>query len=96
MRVFHKLGDYKHKARNRMKFLIQAMGWEAWRAEFDQALADVRAEGGRPLPFDPEEPPVELAPAGPRPSAPRPADAAARVRAGAVRGPGIRPRCVRS
>jgi sulfite reductase beta subunit-like hemoprotein len=91
LRVFHKLGDYKHKARNRMKFLIQAMGWDAWRAEFDQAFAAVRAEGGRPLPFDPENPPVEAAPAGPRPSAPRPEEAAARVQAGAVRGPGIRP-----
>ena len=91
IRVFHKLGDYKHKARNRMKFLIQAMGWDAWKAEFDQAFADVRAEGGRPLPFDPENPPFEHEPSGPRPVAPRPEDAAARVLAGAVRGPGIRP-----
>jgi sulfite reductase beta subunit-like hemoprotein len=91
LRVFHKLGDYKHKARNRMKFLIQAMGWDAWRAELDQALADVRSEGGRPLPFDPENPPMEKAPSGPRPSPPRPEDTAARVQAAAVRGPGIRP-----
>jgi len=91
LRVFHKLGDYKHKARNRMKFLIQAMGWDAWRAEFDQALAAVRAEGGRPLPFDPEGPEVELEPAGPRPSPPRAEDMAARVVASEVRGPGIRP-----
>jgi sulfite reductase (NADPH) hemoprotein beta-component len=91
LRVFHKLGDYKHKARNRMKFLIQAMGWDAWRAEFDQAFAEVRSEGGRRLPFDPENPPTEEAPAGPRPFAPRPKDSAARVLAGAVRGPGIRP-----
>ena len=59
--------------------------------EFDQAFADVLAEGGRPLPFDAENPPVETAPSGPRPEAPRPADAAARVRAAEVRGPGIRP-----
>jgi sulfite reductase (NADPH) hemoprotein beta-component len=91
LRVFHKLGDYKHKARNRMKFLIQAMGWDAWRAEFDAAFAAVRAEGGHPLPFDPENPPVEIHPAGPRPRAPRLEDAAARVLAGEVRGPGIRP-----
>jgi sulfite reductase beta subunit-like hemoprotein len=91
LRVFHKLGDYKHKARNRMKFLIQAMGWDAWRAAFDEAFAEVRAEGGRALPFDPENPPVESAPSDPRPLAPRPEDAAARVLAGAVRGPGIRP-----
>jgi sulfite reductase (NADPH) hemoprotein beta-component len=91
LRVFHRLGDYKHKARNRMKFLIQAMGWDAWRAEFDKAFAEVRAEGGRPLPFDPEDPGLEAAPVGPRPAAPSPEEAAARVAAAEVRGPGIRP-----
>ena len=91
LRVFHKLGDYKHKARNRMKFLIQAMGWDAWKAEFDRTFAAVLAEGGRPLPFDPEDPPVETAPTGPRPDPPRLKDAAARVQAAAVRGPGVRP-----
>ena len=29
MRVFHRLGDYKHKQRNRMKFLIRELGWDA-------------------------------------------------------------------
>ena len=91
LRVFHRLGDYKHKARNRMKFLIQAMGWEAWKAEFDRAFAEVRAEGGRPLPFDPQAPEVEEEPQGPRPRAPRAEEAAARVSAAEVRGPGIRP-----
>jgi sulfite reductase beta subunit-like hemoprotein len=28
VRVFHKLGDYKHKHKNRMKFLIKSLGWE--------------------------------------------------------------------
>ena len=27
IRVFHKLGDFQHKARNRMKFLIKELGW---------------------------------------------------------------------
>src|SRR5262245_14923381 len=31
LRVFHRLGDYKHKQRNRMKFLIRELGWEGWR-----------------------------------------------------------------
>ena len=62
VRVFHRLGDYQHKARNRMKFLIKAMGWEAFRAEVEKSFAEVRAEGGAPLPFDPEAPPVETAP----------------------------------
>ena len=47
IRVFHARGDYQHKQRNRMKFLIKSMGWEAFRAAFDDALAAVRAEGGR-------------------------------------------------
>ena len=47
IRVFHARGDYQHKQRNRMKFLIKSMGWEAFRAAFDEALAAVRAEGGR-------------------------------------------------
>src|SRR5499426_3656216 len=56
LRVYHRLGDYQHKQKNRMKFLIRAMGFPAWRAEFEQALIEVRREGGVPLPFDPEEP----------------------------------------
>ena len=35
IRVFHRLGDYQHKARNRMKFLIKELGWEGWRAAFE-------------------------------------------------------------
>src|SRR5882672_3653081 len=59
LRVFARLGDYKHKQRNRMKFLIRELGWDGWRAELDRALAEVRAEGGKRLPFDPDRPPVE-------------------------------------
>jgi len=92
LRVFHRLGDYKHKQRNRMKFLIKEMGWEAWKAEFDKSFAEVVAEGGRALPFDAENPPVEGAPSeGSRPPAPSEAEAATRVNAAEVRGPGIRP-----
>ncbi len=91
VRVFHKLGDYQHKQRNRMKFLIKAMGWEAWRAEFDKALADVRAEGGVPLPFDPEQPPVDAPPAWPRLAPPSPDEIVDRVTDVELRGPGIRP-----
>ena len=32
IRVFHARGDYQHKQRNRMKFLIKSIGWEALRA----------------------------------------------------------------
>ena len=38
LRVFAALGDYQHKQRNRMKFLIKTMGWERWREEYDRAL----------------------------------------------------------
>jgi sulfite reductase (NADPH) hemoprotein beta-component len=91
LRVFHRLGDYAHKQRNRMKFLIRDLGFEAWRAEFEKARAEVTAEGGPPLPFDPERPPVEAPPAGDRPSVPGVAEAAARAGAAEVRGPGIVP-----
>ncbi len=62
VRVFHGLGDYKHKHKNRMKFLMKSLGWDKWRAEFERALAEVKAEGGVPLPFDPATLPVEQAP----------------------------------
>ena len=70
IRVFHARGDYQHKQRNRMKFLIKTIGWEAWRAAFDEALAAVRAEGGRALQFDAEPPAMESAPDWDRPSPP--------------------------
>ncbi|MEO7191946.1 MAG: nitrite/sulfite reductase [Vicinamibacterales bacterium] len=91
VRVFHEFGDYKHKARNRMKFLIKSLGWDRWRAEFDRTLAEVEAEGGVPLPFDPEALAAEPAPDWPRPNAPSLEEIAVRVAAGDVRGPGIRP-----
>jgi sulfite reductase (NADPH) hemoprotein beta-component len=46
IRVFHARGDYQHKQRNRMKFLIKSIGWDAFRAAFDDALAAIRAEAG--------------------------------------------------
>jgi len=91
LRVFHRLGDYAHKQRNRMKFLIRDIGWEAWRAEFEKARADIRAEGGPRLPFDPERPPVEEAPSWTRPAAPSAPEVAALTWAAEVRGPGIVP-----
>jgi sulfite reductase (NADPH) hemoprotein beta-component len=91
VRVFHGLGDYKHKHKNRMKVLIKSLGWEEWRAAFDRALAEVRAEGGVALPAELEDPPAESAPDWTRP-APASVDAiAAEVVTGEVRGPGIRP-----
>src|SRR5262252_6230093 len=30
LRVFKRLGDYEHKQRNRMKFMIKTLGWTRW------------------------------------------------------------------
>src|SRR4030095_1064858 len=47
LRVFKRLGDYQHKQRNRMKFLIRSIGWDRFRAEFEQELDQfVSEEGG--------------------------------------------------
>ena len=43
LRVFQRYGDYEHKQRNRLKFLVKSMGWEAWHAEFQRELEDLRA-----------------------------------------------------
>jgi sulfite reductase (NADPH) hemoprotein beta-component len=91
VRLFHRLGDYQHKQRNRMKFLIRSMGWEAWRAEFERTLAEVRGAGSSRLPFDPERPPVEAAPDWTRPSLPTVEAAAERAATAKLRGPGFTP-----
>jgi len=92
VRVFHRLGDYKHKQRNRMKFLIKELGWEKWREEYDRALEEVRAEERAGLPFDPEAPPVDEAPGWARTAPPSVAEAGARAKDARVSGPGIAPR----
>jgi sulfite reductase beta subunit-like hemoprotein len=91
LRVFHKLGDRQHKQRNRMKFMIKELGFERWRAEFDQALADVRREVAPRLPFEPETPPLEAAPEWPRPQPPSAESVGGQAAAAEVRGPGITP-----
>ena len=91
IRVFHRLGDYKHKQRNRLKFLVRSLGWESFKAEFDKELQSFRDDGGAAWPFDPEHPPEEGPPAE-RLEAPRPEHITAAVTAGKVTGPGIVPR----
>jgi sulfite reductase (NADPH) hemoprotein beta-component len=91
IRVFHARGDYQHKQRNRMKFLIKSMGWEAFRAAFDDTLAAVRAEGGRPLRFTVDPPADESSPNWPRGEAPTIDEIADRVDRATVSGPGIHP-----
>lgn len=100
LRVFHARGDYQHKQRNRMKFLIKAIGWEAWRAAFDEALGEIRANGlsadlsavARSARVAAQGAKVdESAPDWTRPQPPSIADIATRVEAAALRGPGIVP-----
>jgi sulfite reductase (NADPH) hemoprotein beta-component len=90
LRVFHRFGDRKHPQRNRMKFLIKSLGWEGWRARFEEALAEFRAERGARLPFAADAPPVEQAPDWPKPTPPTPHMAAALAET-SVKGPGIVP-----
>ena len=90
LQVFAKFGDYQHKQRNRMKFMIKTLGWARWREEYDRALAHIRLSGSVAT--------LEIAPpaAEPRSDAPRAAapdlgQVAARVGAGRVLGPGLTP-----
>src|SRR5712671_6394807 len=54
LRVFARLGDYQHKQRNRMKFMIKALGWTRWREEYDRELTSCRLRGDVPtLDIDP-------------------------------------------
>jgi sulfite reductase beta subunit-like hemoprotein len=94
IRVFHRYGDRKHMQRNRMKFLIKSLGWDEWRARFDKALEEFRAEGGASLPFSGAAVPVEEAPNWPKPTPPTPKMAAALAET-SVKGPGIVPGSVR-
>jgi sulfite reductase beta subunit-like hemoprotein len=93
LRVFAKFGDYQHKQRNRLKFLIKSMGWERWLEEYRRALDGVRAEPRRERPFDPDRDhvPADLPPDWPAPPAPDLAAIETRASASQLRGAGIRP-----
>jgi len=93
LRVFQRLGDYQHKQRNRMKFMIKALGWDAWLNEYQRELAWCRSEGGVPLlTIDPAE--AEAAPAAERGDAPAPSLIVSRVAAAQPIGPGLTPTIV--
>jgi sulfite reductase beta subunit-like hemoprotein len=62
IRVFHRLGDYEHKQRNRLKFLVRSLGWDGFRAEYERELAELSARAGAGLPFERDAPPVEEPP----------------------------------
>src|SRR3954467_1150293 len=93
LRVFKRLGDYEHKQRNRMKFMIKALGWTRWREEYDRELTACRLRGQVPtLEIDP--PATESRPEWVKDSSPSVGHIAARVAAGRISGPGIMPTVV--
>ncbi len=96
IRVYHRLGDHEHKHRNRMKFLIKTLGWERWREEVITEYQRVQVEGGARLPFDPETPPREEAPAWPLDDPPSVDEIRSLVRRTSTRGPGLHPSLVES
>jgi sulfite reductase (NADPH) hemoprotein beta-component len=93
LRVFARLGDYQHKQRNRMKFLIKTLGWTRWREEYDRELTACRLRGQVPtLEIDP--PAGEPTPDWVKDSSPSAGHIAARVAGGRISGPGLTPAIV--
>jgi sulfite reductase beta subunit-like hemoprotein len=90
LRVFSRFGDYQHKQRNRMKFMIRELGWTRWRDEYGRELAACRLKGSVPT-LDLDSPASEPRPPAPEEPFPLPAELAARVNAGRVTGPGMIP-----
>jgi len=90
LRVFHRLGDYQHRQRNRLKFLVRSLGWARFQTEFQREFDAVR--GSARLPFDGEDAPRQEAPNWPRPAPPDSAAIAAVASSTIVRGPGVLPR----
>jgi sulfite reductase (NADPH) hemoprotein beta-component len=94
VRVFHRFGDYQHPQRNRLKFTVKTLGWDAFRAHVGEALVEFRREGGARLPFDPETVESETAPQWTHAEPPT-LQAVAAAAATPVSGPGIVPGSVR-
>jgi sulfite reductase beta subunit-like hemoprotein len=87
--VFHRLGDYKHKQRNRIKFLVRELGWTRFREEYDRELSRARLWGRAPtLEIDPEN---EQKPDWPLDAPPDIPAIAARVGSQPLKGPGLIP-----
>ena len=94
VRVFHRFGDYEHRQRNRLKFTVRTLGWEGFKARFEEALEEFRRDGGAPLSLAPEALRSEEAPDWTPAAAPSIQDVQVRA-ATPVAGPGITPTSVR-
>jgi sulfite reductase beta subunit-like hemoprotein len=90
LRVFKRLGDYEHKQRNRMKFMIRALGWARWREEYERELSACRLRGDVPT-LDIDPPGAETKPDWVKDPSPSVGYIASRVSAGRVSGPGLTP-----
>ena len=86
--VFKEHGDYEHRQRNRMKFMIKKLGWERFVEEYQKALAWCVGEGQVPL-LEIDAPEFEAAPTWERRTAQPPQTIAARVGSVQPIGPGI-------
>jgi sulfite reductase (NADPH) hemoprotein beta-component len=77
VRVFHREGDRTNKKKARLKWVIQRLGFAAFRAQVLAEFAALSAHNPPQLPFDPNQPPVEpVPPARSLPEAAEPLDAA--------------------
>jgi sulfite reductase beta subunit-like hemoprotein len=93
LRVFARFGDYQHKQRNRMKFMIKTLGWTRWRDEYDRELTACRLRGVVPT-LDIEPPDSEPRPDWVKDPSPSVGQITARVLSGRVTGPGLTPTIV--
>jgi sulfite reductase (NADPH) hemoprotein beta-component len=91
LRVFAEFGDYQHKQRNRLKFLIKSMGWEPWLEAYQRAFDAVRAAPRRERPLNPDRAATEAPPDWPAPFAPDLRAIEARAASALLRGAGLRP-----
>ncbi|MGE0449803.1 MAG: nitrite/sulfite reductase [Vicinamibacterales bacterium] len=91
--VFKEHGDYEHRQRNRMKFMIKQLGWDRFVAEYQKALAWCVGEGQVPqLHIEAAE--MESVPEWTRSEPPSPSLIVSRVSATPPNGPGITPTIV--
>jgi sulfite reductase beta subunit-like hemoprotein len=88
VRVFHVHGDRVNRQRNRLKFLVRSLGFEAFRELVLGELERTRNEGTPRLPFDPERPSDGEVSESPRGQAPVPPLVAPKPGVAPVAGPG--------
>ena len=94
LRVFKAQGDYQHKQRNRMKFMIKELGWDRWVEEYRAAARVVPRRGRDRRCWRSIRPLQSRSPTWTRADAPSPGLIASRVSAAPPSGPGITPTIV--